>query len=192
MSLFPPEEKPKTNWPLILGLCAAAGGAYYMFVHVPRPRSLTLRGPDSRINGVYVLQTDQTLGRKHYDDNQLTYPNGEWRDQVWKNTANDCWIYDHQSNSTQDIWSIGPWNALDGGKVYNGRYAYLWVSKTNDKKVEAYKASQTFGVDVGRSLNPLMSWDVMQFGFFHNGWDAPTYTNWPQGSAAGTVKLKAE
>ena len=51
---------------------------------------------------------------------------------------------------------------------------------------------QTFGVDVGRSLNPLMSWDVMQFGFFHNGWDAPTYTNWPQGSAAGTVKLKAE
>ena len=194
MSLFPPEEKPKTNWPLILGLCAAAGGAYYMFVHVPRPRSLKLDGPDSRINGVYVLQTDQTLARKHYDDNQLTYPNGEWRDQVWKNTANDCYIYDHQSDSTNDTWGIGPWNATDGGQIFGARYAYLWVPKTtSDKKVPAYKASQTFGVDVGRSLNPLMSWDVMQFGFFHNGWTqcngCVTY-GWTD--KAGTVKLKAE
>ena len=49
---------------------------------------------------------------------------------------------------------------------------------------------QTFGVDVGRSLNPLMSWDVMQYGFFHSSWDYH-HTYWPKdGKTTGTVKLK--
>ena len=41
--------------------------------------------------------------------------------------------------------------------------------KIVDTQVAKYKKSQTW-VDLGRTVNPLKSWDVMQFGWFHNGW----------------------
>ena len=190
MSLFPPEEKPKTNWPLILGLCVAAGGAYYMFVHIPRPRRVTLAGPDDNINGVFELSNDTTVTRKHLADAGLANPTGEWSDQVWKHVSKDnCYIYDHNVTNGNHTWCIGPWNATDGGAIHKARYAYIYVEKKHiDTKVANYKKSQTWGVDIGRSLNPLQSWDVMQFGWFHNGW------SWTAESqkTTGTVKLKAE
>ena len=190
--IFAAEEKPKTNFPLILGLFAAAGGVYYLFMHVPRTRNLRLTGPDERINGEFQLIEEETTTRKQYDDNKLDYPNGEWANQVWQHkTKQDCYIYDHSVTNAGHTWCIGPWNPSEGGAIFMGRYAYISVSnQVMDTKVAKYKKSQTF-IDIGRSANPLKSWDVMQFGFFHNGWTqcegCVTY-GWTH-TNTGTIKL---
>ena len=139
---------------------AAAAAAAAKKEIVPK---LKLTGPDARISGDFELQSDKTVGRKHYDEVNWAYPNGAWSDQVWKHTSKPCYIYDHNETDGNHFWNIGPWNSLDGGPPLLGRYAYIHVSKeTVDTNVAKYKESQK---------NPLESWDVMQFGWFHNGWD---------------------
>jgi hypothetical protein len=185
--IFAAEEKPKTNYPLILGLCAAVGGAYYLFMHVPRNRTLKLSGPDSRINGDYELSEDVTTARKHLDAANLGHPNGEWSTQVWKHTSKQTYIYDHNVTDGNHTWCIGPWNSSDGGAIMTGRFAYIYVSKKIvDTQVAKYKKSQTW-VDLGRTVNPLKSWDVMQFGWFHNGWDWTAEAR----KGTGTIKMNA-
>ena len=148
---------------------------------------LKLTGPDVRISGDFELQSDKTVGRKHYDEANWDYPNGAWSNQVWKHTSKPCYIYDHnETASGNHTWCIGPWNSLDGGAINTGRYAYIYVDKeTVDTEVAKYKESQTSEV----LKYPLKSWDVMQFGWFHNGWD---WTEEAQKGTGGITLAKAE
>ena len=181
MEYFPPPEKKASKLPVLLALFVFGGLAYYVYVHIPRPRQLRISGPDSRMNGVYELLADENLVRQNLTDHNLAHPTGKWAAQVWKHTTGDAHIYDHDEHASHGglhTWSIGPWDATAGGAVFLGRYGYIHISaKTIEAKVPGYKKGQTFGISLG-TLNPVQSHDVLQFAAISNGWDP---TNWPTG-----------
>lgn len=187
VSLFgAPDEPQKTNWVLIIVLCGIGALAYYLYYHLRQPIRIKITCVDARISGDFELTEDETTTRKHFADGKLTEPSGDWSAQVWKHTSKPCWITDHHSDdSGAHYWSVGPWTSTEGMHPHLGRYGYIWVPKNDmDTKVAAHKKKQTFGVDVGRTLNPLQSWDVLRFGNIHNGWDN---VNWPKDSKSGVV-----
>ena len=155
---------------LVVGVAAAA---YYLLVHNRRKRKIQLQIPSSQdISGVYSLTDDIDTGplmeRNDYSDHPY-HEYGEWKQQVWKHEKRDIIIALHtrvakeQKNfGSADVWTILGWDK----KTNNANSVFGYVVAQDDevkKKVKDYKKSQTFGKDIGRTLNPLQSHEVLQY-----------------------------